>query len=62
MSFAISESRQLFPYQYLAEKATELRRLGMSTCAIARALRVTDKTITKALRLAAKLTPDPPGR
>ena len=43
-----------------AEKARELRRLGMSTCAIAQALKVTDKTITKALRFAAEMRPDPP--
>jgi hypothetical protein len=45
-------------YQYLAEKAVELRRLGMSACAISRALKVTDKTITKALRFAAKIKRD----
>jgi hypothetical protein len=47
------------PYQYLAEKAAELRRLGMAACAISRALKVTDRTITKALRVAAKIKRDP---
>jgi len=57
--FPILETRQPFPYQYLAEKASELERLGMSTCAIAKALEVTDKTITKALRFAAEMKRNP---
>jgi len=39
-----------FVYLQIAEKASELRRLGMSACAIARALKVTDKTVARALR------------
>jgi len=35
------------------------RRLGMSVCAIARALNVTDKTIAKALRFAAQTSHNP---
>ena len=53
MSFPILGTRPPFPYQYLAEKAYELERLGMSACGIAKALKVTDKTITKTLRFAA---------
>jgi aspartate oxidase len=55
LSFPIVDTRQPFPYQYLAEKAIELRSLGMSASAIARALKVTDKTIAKAVQFAAKI-------
>jgi hypothetical protein len=58
LSFPILEIRQPFPYQYLAEKAEGLRHLGMSMGAVARALNVTDKTVTKALRFAAKMKRD----
>jgi hypothetical protein len=54
LGFPIIETRQPFLYQYLAEKASKLERLGMSVDAIARALNVTHKTITKALRFAAR--------
>jgi len=39
-----------FVYLQIAEKASRLHRLGMSACAIARALKVDDKTVAKALR------------
>src|SRR5262245_35289683 len=42
LSFPILQTRRPSPYQYLAEKAIELRRLGMSVSAVAKALRVTD--------------------
>lgn len=35
----------------IAEKAKQLRELGMSARAIARALEVSDKTVAKALRV-----------
>jgi len=54
LSFPILKVNPPFTYQYLAEKANELHRLGMSMSAIARSLNVTDKTIRKALRFAAK--------
>lgn len=38
MSFPLLETRPPFAYQYLAEKASKLHLLGMSACAIARAL------------------------
>jgi hypothetical protein len=41
-----------FVYQIIAENAFKLHMLGMSACAIALALGVTDKTVTKALRSA----------
>jgi DNA-binding MarR family transcriptional regulator len=49
MAFALVEAQAPFVYQQIAEKAYELSRLGMSANAIARALKVTDKTVTKAL-------------
>jgi hypothetical protein len=59
LSFPILKTHRVFPYQYLAEKASELESLGMSAGAIARALNVTDKTITKAFQFAAKMKRDP---
>jgi DNA-binding MarR family transcriptional regulator len=50
MTFALIETQAPFAYQQIAEKAYELSWLGMSAGAIARALKVTDKTVTKALR------------
>ncbi len=50
LRFPIVETKDAFVYLQIGEKAAELRRLGMSACAIARALSVTDKTVTKALR------------
>ena len=60
LRFPIVETRQPFAYQYLAEKAGTLQRLGVSIGEIARALSVTHKTITKALRLAARNEAQPP--
>jgi hypothetical protein len=54
MSFPVHETRPLFAYQYLTERANELRRLGMSASAIASALGVSDKSVTKALRYRVK--------
>jgi len=54
LSFPILSTRAPFPYQQLAEKASELATLGMSVGAIASALGVADKTITKALRFASE--------
>lgn len=54
ITFALTDTRSPFTYQAIAEKAIELHRLGMSACAIARALAVTDKTVTKAIKLAAR--------
>jgi hypothetical protein len=51
IKFALTDTRPPFTYQSIAEKAIELHRLGMSACAIARALGATDKTVTKALRV-----------
>src|SRR4029453_6019468 len=39
-----------FLYLQIAENTSKLRRLGMSGCAIARALKADDKTVAKALR------------
>jgi DNA invertase Pin-like site-specific DNA recombinase len=52
LEFPVLATRRHFAYQIIAEKASQLHRLGMSACAIARALGVTDKTVTKALRSA----------
>lgn len=51
IKFALTYTRPPFTYQAIAEKAFELHRLGMSACAIARALGATDKTVTKAVRV-----------
>ncbi len=48
--FPVLDTRQPFIYQVVAEKALQLHQLGMSNCAIARALHVTDKTAAKAIR------------
>jgi len=40
-----------FAYQRIAREAVGLHSLGMSAIAIARVLKVTDKTIAKAIRL-----------
>ena len=50
LTFALLNTRPPFVYQQVAEKASELSRLGMSACAIAKILRITDKTVTKSLR------------
>ena len=49
VTFSLLETRPSFVYQQVAEKARELNRLGMSASAIARNLKITDKTVTKAL-------------
>jgi hypothetical protein len=49
ITFSLLETRPPFVYQQVAEKARELSRLGMSAGAIARMLKITDKTVTKAL-------------
>lgn len=48
--FPVLDIHQPFTYQSIAEKALQLKQLGMSACAIARALSVTDKTVAKAIR------------
>jgi transposase len=45
-------TRPPFAYQIIAEKSLQLHRLGMSACAIARVLGLTDKTVARALRYA----------
>jgi hypothetical protein len=50
LRLAITQLTPTPRYLQVAEKAAELRRLGMSVCAIARAIGVTDKTVAKALR------------
>jgi hypothetical protein len=50
LNFSLVDTRPLFVYQQVAERAKELSRLGMSACAIARILKTSDKTVTKALR------------
>jgi hypothetical protein len=50
MSFALHETRPPFAYRHLADRASELWRLGMSASAVSMALGVSDKTIAKALR------------
>ncbi len=50
LACSLTETRSPFKYQQVAEKASILRRLGLSASAIARRLGVTDKTVTKALR------------
>jgi hypothetical protein len=47
--FAVVDTAPCLAYLQIAEKASELHRLGMSACAIARVLKVSDKTVTKAL-------------
>ena len=49
-NFSLLDTRPPFVYQQVAEKAKELSRLGMSVGAIATILKITDKTVTKALR------------
>ena len=50
IEFALIETRRPFAYQAIAKEALALHRLGMSAAAIARALGVTDKTASKAIR------------
>lgn len=46
IEFALTETGRPFAYQAIAKEALALRRLGMSAAAIARALGVTDKTVS----------------
>jgi len=46
IEFALTETGGPFAYQAIAKEALALRRLGMSAVAIARALGVTDKTVS----------------
>ncbi|MEO6025904.1 MAG: site-specific integrase [Candidatus Binatia bacterium] len=50
LHFSMLETSQPFPYQVLAERAQQLRRLGMPNSSIARSLGVTDKTVAKSIR------------
>ena len=50
ITFSFLGTRPPFVYQQVAEKAGERSRLGMSVCAIAKIVKITDKTVTKALR------------
>ena len=56
IEFPLIETRRPFAYQAIAKEAFTLHRLGMSAAAIARALGVTDKTVTKAIRRAASMS------
>lgn len=62
IEFALTETGRPFAYQAIAKEALALRRLGMSAAAIARALGVTDKTVSKTTRRARRdaSTPSPP--
>jgi DNA-binding CsgD family transcriptional regulator len=44
------ETRPQPQYQVIAERALQLRQLGMSDLAIARALGINDKTVAKSIR------------
>jgi hypothetical protein len=61
LQFPLLTTRRPFVYQIIAEKALELHLLGMSACAIAHALGVTDKTVTKALQYLRWSMQKPPG-
>ena len=50
VTFSLLETRPPYVYHQVAEKARELSRLGMSASAIARILKTTDKTVSRALR------------
>ena len=52
LRFALVDTAPSFVYLQIAEKVREPHRLGMSACAIAQALNVSDKTVAKALRQA----------
>jgi hypothetical protein len=54
---AITETSPPPIYQRVATEAAQLERLGLSHRKIADALRVTDKTVTKALRWLRRRTP-----
>jgi len=47
---ALVETSELPAYQRIAQKALHLRELGLSDRVIALRLRVTDKTVAKAIR------------
>jgi len=50
-SWPWSSTRPPFAYQRIAREAVRLHRLGMPATAIARILKVTDKTVAKAIRV-----------
>jgi hypothetical protein len=50
LEVALLSTEQRPLYQQVAPKALHLRELGMSHCAVARKLRVDDKTVAKALQ------------
>ena len=56
----ILNATRVFAYQQVAEKLARLRSLGRSLSAIGRALKVSDKTIAKALRTVARRSPEDP--
>jgi transposase-like protein len=49
-SFSLLRTQPPFAYQRVTPVALQMHRLGMSAVAIAQALGVSDKTITKAIR------------
>ena len=51
MEFSLRETRPPFAYQRIAQEAARLYSLGMPATAIARILKVTDKTVAKAIRV-----------
>lgn len=55
VELALAETSEPFPYQQISVEAERLRRLGLSTGSIARALGVTKPTVSKAIRWAAGL-------
>jgi len=50
LGFPLVDTAPSLVYLQIAEKVSGLHRLGMSACAIARVLKVSDKTVTRALR------------
>jgi transposase-like protein len=51
LEFSLREARPPFAYQRIAREAVRLHRLGMPATAIARILKVTGKTVAKAIRV-----------
>ena len=51
MEFSLRETRPPFAYQRIARQAIGLHRWGMSATTIARVLKVTAKTVAKAIRV-----------
>ena len=56
LEFAVRETQPPFAYQRIAREAVGLHSLGMSAIAIARVLKVTDKTVAKAIACAGSNT------